>query len=101
MQRYAIKETWPFKKEDVIKLNRNNARMVSWMRNVRTGDRLGLQLNRVGKVYTLEGYICLVNCKRWKGMCRAFRVNGSLPRGQPRKIWNKVIKSDLKERKVS
>ena len=37
----------------------------------------------------------------WSSKCRAFIVNGSLPRGRPRKIWNEVIRNDLKERKVS
>ena len=33
--------------------------------------------------------------------CRTFKVSGSLTRGQPRKTWNEVIRSDLKESKVS
>ena len=37
----------------------------------------------------------------WSNKCRTFKVNSSLPRGQPRKTWNEVIRSDLKEMKVS
>ena len=33
--------------------------------------------------------------------CRTFKVSGSFPRGRPRKTWNEVIQSDLKERNVS
>ena len=31
--------------------------------------------------------------------CGIFKVSSSLPRGQPRKTWNKVIRCDLKEGK--
>ena len=30
---------------------------------------------------------------------RNFKVSGRLPRGQPRKLWNDIIRSILKERK--
>ena len=32
-------ETWPGKEEDVIRLDRNDTRMVRWMHNVRSEDR--------------------------------------------------------------
>ena len=37
----------------------------------------------------------------WSSKCRTFKVGGSFPTGRPRKAWNEVIRSDLKERKVS
>ena len=33
--------------------------------------------------------------------CSAYKVTGSDPRLHPKKTWNEVIRSDLKERKVS
>ena len=36
----------------------------------------------------------------WSVKRGTFKISGSLPRGRPKKTWNKVIKSDLKERKV-
>ena len=33
--------------------------------------------------------------------CRTFKVSGSFLKEQPRKTWNEVIRSELKERKVS
>ena len=33
--------------------------------------------------------------------CRTFKVSGSFPRARPRKTWNEVIRSDLRERKVN
>ena len=37
----------------------------------------------------------------WSSKCRTFNVSGSFSRGRPRKTWNEVIRSDLKENKVS
>ena len=37
----------------------------------------------------------------WSSVCRTFKVSGSFPEGRPTKTWNEVIRSDLKERKVS
>ena len=31
----------------------------------------------------------------------SFNVSGSFPRGLPRKTWNELIRSDLKESKIS
>ena len=33
--------------------------------------------------------------------CRTFKVIGSFYRGRPRKTWIEIIRSDLKERRVS
>ena len=35
----------------------------------------------------------------WSTECRTFKVSNSLPRGQSSKIWNDVIRSNLKESK--
>ena len=35
--------TWPVKEEDVIRLERNGARMVRWMYSVRPEDRSSVQ----------------------------------------------------------
>ena len=37
----------------------------------------------------------------WSGKCRTFKVSSSFPGGQPRKTWNEVIRSDMKERKIN
>ena len=33
--------------------------------------------------------------------CRNFKISGSFPRGRPRNTWSEVIRTDLKEKKVS
>ena len=37
----------------------------------------------------------------WSSKCRIFKISGSLPRGLQRETWNELIRSGLKERKVS
>ena len=37
----------------------------------------------------------------WSSKCRTFKVRGSFPKGRPRKTWNTVFRSDLKESKVN
>lgn len=39
--------------------------------------------------------------KVWASKCRKFKISGSFQRGRPRKTWTEVIRSDLKEEKVS
>ena len=41
------------------------------------------------------------NACTWYNKCRNFKVSGSFPRGLPRNSRTEVIRSDLKERKVS
>ena len=46
------------------------------------------------------GHLERIEENTWSRKCRTFKVSGNFPRGQPRKTWNGVIRSDLKERKV-
>ena len=39
--------------------------------------------------------------KVWASKCRKFKISGSFQRGRPRKTRTEVIRSDLKEEKVS
>lgn len=50
--------------------------------------------------YTIFGHLERIEEKAWSGLCRTCNVNGSFPRGPPMEIWNEVIRSNLKERKV-
>ena len=34
-------------------------------------------------------------------VCRTFKISGNFPRGRPKKTQNRLIRSDLKETKVS
>ena len=86
--------------------------MVRWMCIVTPEDRISaeelrtrLKLNSVreflqfrgqsGHLERMEGKIPL------SSKCSTLKFSCSFPRGRPRKTWNKIIRSDQKERKVS
>ena len=37
----------------------------------------------------------------WSGKCRTIKISGSFTKRRPRKTWNEVISSGMKEKKVS
>ena len=39
--------------------------------------------------------------RKWSNKCGTFRVSGNFLRGQPKKTWNEVTRSYLKDGKVS
>ena len=104
-------ETWSTKEEDVIRLERNNARMVRYMCNIRPEDRIFAEELRTRlKLKSMRKYLqdrklhCFGHLERMEAnasssKCRTFKVSGSFPIGQPRNTWNEVSRSDLKERK--
>ena len=80
-------ETWIIKEEGVIKLERNDARKVQWMCNIRTETRIlakelrtGLKLNSM-KQYLQDSRKWFGHVERWEGgtwssRCRAFKFRG-------------------------
>ena len=106
-------EAWLVKGEDRIKLGMNDVRIVRWMSNARSGSRISaeklrtrLKLNSMKEFLQDRRLQCLGLLERMEenplsNTCRTFKVNDSLTRGRPRKTWNEVNRSDLKEREVS
>ena len=80
---------------------------VTWMCNVRPEDKCSAEELRNVRECVQDrrlqwfGHLERIKESAWSSKCRTFKVRGSLPRGRPRKIWNEVIRSDLKEREVS
>ena len=109
----AKSETWLVKEKYVIRLKRNDAKIGQWMWNVRPGDgisseelRIRLKLKSMRECYQdrrLQWFGHLGKMQENAGSIkwRTFKGSGSFPRGLPRKTWNEIIKSDLKEMKVS
>ena len=107
------RETWPVKEKDLIRLERNDARMIRWMckiglrkRFLQRNLRLNLNWRALKEVYRKKERNGLIILKEWKTLFGLEYVEPSRlavvsPKGQSRKIWNKVLKSYLKERKVS
>ena len=99
-------ETWPVRKENEVALQRAEMRMVRWMCNVKVRDRfpskelrerlgiiiLILQQNRLrwyGHVVRKEG-------SDWVKKCMEYEVEGSRPRGRPKRTWRKLCKKIAK-----
>ena len=84
-------ETWPVKGKDVVRLERNDARMVGSMCSVMPVDRISaeklrtrLKLNRIrecSKVRRMQwsGHLERMEESAWSSKCRTFKVSGSFP----------------------
>ena len=101
-------ETWAvIKEEDLDRLDRNDMRMIRWMRNTSLKDRkssdelrsrLGIHSNRdVIQARRLRwlGHLERMEGDNWVSKCRDLVVPGTKPRGRPRKTWQEVIRTDL------
>ena len=67
-------ETWPVRKENVVALQRAEMRMVRWMCGVKLKDRLP---------------------------SKELEVEGSRPRGRPKRTWKQVVREDCQARKLN
>ena len=106
-------ETWPVKEEDMIRLERNDTRMVGRMSIMRSENRISaenlrsrLKLSSVRECFQekrLQWFHPLERMEKnaWSSNCRIFKVSDSFPRRLLRKTWNEVIRGDLKERENS
>ena len=90
-------ETWPFKEEDVVILERNDTVMVRWMCIVRCQDKISaeelrtrLKLNSIrenlqGRKRKWLGHQERMEESGWSSKCRIFEVIGNFPRELSRK----------------
>ena len=108
-----VTDTWPVRKENEVALQRAEMRMVRWMCNVRVKDRVpGKELReRLG----IDDIILLLqqNRLRWYGhvlqredtdwvkKCIEYEVEGSRPRGRPKRTWTEVVQKDCQVRNLS
>ena len=99
-------DTWPVSlsgKENEVALQRAEMRMVRWMCNVKVNDRvpskelrerlgiddiiLILQQNRL-RCY---GHVLRKEDTDWVKKCMEYKVEGSRPRGRPKRTWREVV----------
>jgi len=101
-------ETWPVRKENEVALQRAEIRMVRWMCNVKVKDRvlskelrerlgiddiiLILQQNRL-RCY---GHVLQKEDTDWMKKCMEYEVEGSRPRGRPKRTWKEVVQKDCR-----
>jgi len=99
-------ETWPVRKENVVALQRAETRMVRWMCGVKLKDRLPskelrdrlgvddialiLQQNRL----LWYGHVLRKDDDDWVKKCMEYEVEGSRPRGRPKRTWKEVVREE-------
>ena len=106
-------ETWPVRKGNMVALQRAEMRMVRCMYGVKLKDRLPskelrerlgihdialvLQQNRL----RWYGHVLRKEDDDWVKRCMEYEVEGSRPRGRPKRTWRKVVREDCQARKMN
>ena len=102
-------ETWALREEDLVRLERNDMRMIRWMCGVSLRDRKSSEelRQRLGVESIREcvrkgrlrwfGHIERREDSNWIKRCRDLVVDGPAGRGRPRKTWTQVVHDDLKQ----
>ena len=105
--------TWPVGKEGVVALRRAEMGVVGWMCGVELGGRLpGRELRErlgVGDIALVLqqnrlrwcGHVLRRDGEDWVRKCMEHEVEGSGPRGGPRKTWREVVREDCQARKLN
>ena len=101
-------ETWPMRVEHESKLERAEMRMVRWMCGVLLSERITSKNLRERMGIEEIGIVVRRNRLRWFGHverkadgdwvkgCTNLKVEGTRPRGRPKKTWMEVVKNDMK-----
>jgi len=108
-----VSETWPVRKENVVALQQAEMRMVRWICGVKLKDRLPskglrerlgvddialvLQQNRL----RWYGHVLRKDDDDWVKKCMEYEVDGSRPRGRPKRAWKEVVREDCQARKLN
>jgi len=101
------------RKENEVALQRAEMRMVRWMCNAEVKDkssnkelseRLGiddiilvLQQNRL----RWYGHVLQKEVTDWVKKCMEYEVEGSRPRGRPKRMWREVVQKDCQARNLN
>src|SRR5450755_4055524 len=102
-------KTWAVKVYDMERLERTENSMVRWMCGVTVKDMI--QTVELRKRLGIEGVSNVVRRGRfrwfghmgrkenddWVSACRELQVEGTRPRGRPRKTWNDCVPDDMRE----
>jgi len=106
-------ETWPVRKENEVALQLAEMRMVRWMCNVKVKDRVRSKKLR-GRL-GIDDIILILqqNRLRWYGhvmrkedtdrvkKCMEYEVEGSRPRGRPKRTWREIVQKDCQARNLN
>ena len=106
-------ETWPVRKENEVKLQRAEMRMVRWVCNVKAEDRvpskeLRKRLGIDDVILTLQqnrlrwyGDVLRKEDTDWMKKCIEYEVDGSRPRDRPKRTWRDVVHKDSQARNLN
>ena len=106
-------ETWPVRKENVVALQRAEMEMLRWICGVKLNDRLPSKELRERLGIDDIALVMQQNRLRWYGhalrkddddwvkKCMEHEVEGSRPRGRPKKTWKEVVREDCQARKLN
>jgi len=105
-------ETWPVRKENVVALQRAEMRTVRWTCGVKLKDRLPSKELRERLGIDDIALILQQNRLRWYGhvlrkdddwvkKCMEYKVEGSRPRGRPKRNWREVVQEECQARKMN
>ena len=101
-------ETWPMKAEHEAKLERTEMRMIRWMCGVSLRERKTSAELRERIGVEAIGVLVRRNRLRWFGhverkveddwvkRCTVMEVEGTRPRGRPKKTWMEVVADDMR-----
>ena len=98
-------ECWAMRKEDRVRLERNDRSMLRWICGVKTSDRVSVEslYQRLGiaplttmlRARRLRWFGHVSRSDGWINQCRSLNVSGKRSKGRPRKSWDEVIMDDL------
>jgi len=103
-------EAWPVGKEGGVALRRAELGVVGWMCGVRLQDRVPskelrgrLELEDIISVLQRNGLRWCGHVLRredggWVRECMEYEVEGTRPRGRPKKIWRQIVEKDCRAR---
>jgi len=106
-------ETWPVRKENEVALQWAEMRMVRWMCNVKVKDRvpskeLGERLGIDDIILILQenrlrwyGHVMWKEDTDWVKKCMEYEIEGSRPRGRPKRTWKEVVQNDCQARNLN
>ena len=106
-------DTWPVRKENEVALQQAEMIIIRWMCNVKIKDRLPskelrerlgiddmiliLQQNRM----RWYGHVLRKEDTDWIKKCMECEVEGSRPRGRPKRTWREVVQKDCQMRNLT
>jgi len=105
-------ETWPVRKENelALQVQRAEMRMVRWMCGVKLQDRVPskelrgrLELDNIISLLQRNrlrwyGHVLRQENNDWVKKCMEYEVEGTRPRGRPKKTWREIVEKDCRAR---